>query len=213
MKCKYLYYYIKMIDIRKMMYGILLATTAIISYYLATNIYNNVRNTNNILNIAILNGIKLKEKAECFKLHGVISENLNKVLREINKYEIQIRNEYNNIQNNKKLSSKQKQNKIKELESNWKHQYLQYNKEIQNIRDLDKKLTDYIYKKLNEILENTAKEMNINVIINKENNDAIFVFYNKSGLDITDKIIEKLDGILKNFDTKDLEHINTTVIN
>ena len=40
--------------------------------------------------------------------------------------------------------------------------------------------------------------MNISAILNKENSDAIFVFYNKSNIDITDIVITELDNELKN---------------
>ncbi len=195
-----------MIDIRKTLWLVLLISTIIISYYMTTNIYSNKHNENNSNKIAVLNGIKLKEKAKCFKLHETNSEKLNNILRIINEHELQIRKDYNIIQNNSKLSSKQKQNKITKLENNWKKIYIHYNKEVQNIKEIDKKLTNYIYEKLNKIIKNTAKEMNINVILNKESTDTIFIFYNNDNLDITDTIILRLDEELKNFDIKDLNN-------
>ena len=48
--------------------------------------------------------------------------------------------------------------------------------------------------------------MNINVILNKESTDTIFIFYNNDNLDITDTIILRLDEELKNFDIKDLNN-------
>ena len=173
---------------------------------MTTNIVSNKHNEHHSTKIAVLNGIKLKEKAKCFKLHETNSEKLNNILRIINKHELQIRKDYNIIQNNSKLSSKQKQNKITKLENNWKKIYIHYNKEIQNIKEIDKKLTDYIYEKLNKIIKSTAKEMNINIVLNKESTDTIFIFYNNDNLDITDTIILRLDEELKNFDIKDLNN-------
>ena len=70
---------------------------------MTTNIYSNKHNENNSNKIAVLNGIKLKEKAKCFKLHETNSEKLNNILRIINEHELQIRKDYNIIQNNSKL--------------------------------------------------------------------------------------------------------------
>lgn len=197
-----------MIDIKKILLYILIITTLIISYYLATNIYNIKYSEENNNKIVILNGIKLKEKAKCFKLHEINSEKLNNVLQKMNKSEIEIRTKYNNIIKNHKLSTKQKQKEISNLENNWKQISENYNKEIQNIKSTDEKLTKYIHSKLNEILEKFAKKMNINAILNKENSDAIFVFYNKVNIDITDKIIDELDNTLKDLDIKDFSNIN-----
>ena len=195
-----------MIDIKKILCTILLIVTVIISYFLTVNIYNNKYSTENNFKIAVLNGIKLKEKAKCFKLHEVNSEKLNNILQEMNKSEIEIRTKYSNIIKNNKLSSKQKQNEITKLENNWKQISEDYNKEIQNIKNVDEKLTKYIYEKLNEILEKTAKKMHITAILNKENNDAIFVFYNHVNIDITDKIVKELDNNLNDLDIKDFNN-------
>ena len=195
-----------MIDIKKILCTILLIVTVIISYFLTVNIYNNKYSTENNFKIAVLNGIKLKEKAKCFKLHEVNSEKLNNILQEMNKSEIEIRTKYSNIIKNNKLSSKQKQNEITKLENNWKQISEDYNKEIQNIKNVDEKLTKYIYEKLNEILEKKAKKMHITAILNKENNDAIFVFYNHVNIDITDKIVKELDNNLNDLDIKDFNN-------
>ena len=197
-----------MVDIKKSLWYILLTTTLIISYYLTTNIYSNKYKEKNSNKIVVLNGIKLKEKAQCFKLHEINSEKLNNILQEMNKSETEIKIKYNNIIKNHKLSSKQKQKEIATLENNWKQISENYNKKIQDIKSTDEKLTKYIYSKLNEILEKTAKKMNINAILNKENSDAIFVFYNKENIDITDKIVDELDNTLKDLDIKDFSSTN-----
>ena len=196
-----------MIDIKKILLCILLITTLIISYYLTSNIYSRKYNEGNNNRIVILNGIKLREKAKCFKLHEINSEKLNNVLQEINKSEIEIKTKYNNIIKNNKLSTKQKQKEISNLENNWKQVSANYQNKIQDIKSTDEKLTKYIYSKLNERLERFAKKMNINAILNKENSDAIFVFYNKENIDITDKIVYELDNTLKDLDIKDFSNI------
>ena len=195
-----------MVDIRKILWIVLLIVTIIISYFLTTSIYNNKYSAENNIKIAVLNGIKLKEKAKCFKLHEVNSEKLNNILQEMNKSEIEIRTKYSNIIKNNKLSSKQKQNEITKLENNWKQISEDYNKKIQNIKSVDEKLTKYVYEKLNEILVKTAKKMNITAIFNKENNDAIFVFYNHVNIDITDKIVEELDNNLQDLTLNDFNN-------
>ncbi len=194
-----------MIDIKKTIWAILLVVTLTISYYLTTNIYNNIYSKEANIKIAVLNGIKLKENAKCFKLHEINAEKLSNILQEMNKQEMQIRTQYNNITKNKKLSSKQKQKEINKLENNWKKVAANYNKEIQNIKNTDDKLTKYINEKLKTILERIAKKMNINAILNKENSELIFVFYNNSKIDITDKIINILDNELKDLNIKDFE--------
>ena len=176
------------------------------SYYLTVNIYTNIYNSENNIKIAILNGIKLKENAKCFKLHEINSDKLRNILQEMNKYEMKIRKKYEKIRKNNKLSSKQKQKEISKLENNWKIVSDKYNKEIQNIKNVDEKLTEYIYNKLDEILKEVAKKMNISAILNKENNEFIFVFYNNSNIDITDKVVEKLDNELKDLDLKAFEN-------
>ena len=194
-----------MIDIKKILGSILIIVTLIISYFLTKNIYNNKYSQENNIKIAVLNGIKLKENAKCFKLHEINSEKLSNILKEINKTEMKIRYQYDNIAKNKKLSSKQKQKEMSKLENNWKKLSNNYNKEIQNIKNIDDKLTKYIYEKLNEILEKVAKEMNINAIINKENKESIFVFYNNDKIDITDKIVTILDNELKDLNINDFK--------
>ena len=52
-----------MFDIKKILFIMLFGVTIIISYYLAANIYNNKYNVEEHSKIAILSGIKLKEKA------------------------------------------------------------------------------------------------------------------------------------------------------
>lgn len=186
-----------MSDIRKILFYILLSVTFIISYLLATNIHNNRQTIENNIKIAILNGIKLKENAKCFKLHEVNSDKLNNILKKIHESEMEIREKYGRIRKNSKLSSKQKQNEMSKLENNWKLISNNYNKEIQNIKTVDDKLTQYIYDKLNEVLNKLARKMNINAIFNKENNESIFVFYNNPIIDITDKVVDELDKELK----------------
>ena len=186
-----------MSDIRKILFYILLSVTFIISYLLAINIHNNRQTIENNIKIAVLNGIKLKENAKCFKLHEVNSDKLNNILKKIHESEMEIREKYGKIRKNSKLSSKQKQKEMSKLENNWKLISNNYNKEIQNIKTVDDKLTQYIYDKLNEVLKKFARKMNINAIFNKENNESIFVFYNNPIIDITDKVVDELNNELK----------------
>ena len=145
-------------DIKKIFFSILLIVTAVISYYLTINIHNNKYNVENNNKIAILNGIKLKEKAQCFKLHDVISEKLSDVLQKMNKSEMEIRKKYDNIRKNNSLSSKKKQQKITTLEDNWKQISEEYNRKIQTIKSADEKLTIHIYEKLNKILQKNSNQ-------------------------------------------------------
>ena len=181
----------------------LFGVTIIISYYLAANIYNNKYNVEEHSKIAILSGIKLKEKAKCFKLHDILSEELSKVLQKMNKSEMDIRTKYDNIRKNNQISSKQKQQKITHLENNWKQISENYNNEIQKIKNIDEKLTTRIYEKLNKILKEIAQKMNISAILNEGNSDTTFVFYSEDKIDITDVVVKTLDDELKDLDIKE----------
>ena len=147
--------------------------------------------------IAVIDGGELKSKAKCFELHKQIDKQLNEVFGRIRESELKFKEDYNKIRNNKKLSSKQRQREISKLEVKLQSISTHYNNEIQNIRQLNFRLGNYIQRNLNCIIKDIAKCENYCTVLNKETADTIIVFYNNPKIDITSKVIQFLDTKLK----------------
>ena len=148
-------------------------------------------------NIAILDGVELKTKAKCFRLHQQIDNRLNEIFQRIRQSEIKFKEDYNKIRNNKKWSAKQRQKEISKLENKLRSVSQKYNDEIQDVRQLEFQLRRHIQEQMNKIIRDLAQHNNYAAVLNKETADTIMVFYNVPQIEITNQIIANLDGATK----------------
>ena len=127
---------------------------------------------------------------------------VNDVFNKVRNEEAKVKAEYEGIKSSKKLSTKQKQQEIIKIEKRWKISSANYNKQINDIRLLDQKLTARINETLSAVLSDLAKKLNLFLIINKGNEFSLNVFYNISSLDITTQVVKALDEKLSDFNIK-----------
>jgi Skp family chaperone for outer membrane proteins len=146
--------------------------------------------------IAVLDGQRLKDSAVCFQSHEKLAEMLSEVLLRIRESEMKIKAEYERIKNDSSLSQKQKLKDIAKVEAKWSDISAKYNAEIQVIKNADLKLTEHIQAKLSEVIKLIAKSMKLSIVLSKGTNDALLVFYNVNGLDITDLVVQKMNETL-----------------
>lgn len=181
---------------------VLLLISAVLSAYITSFFYNRKLNFNEYPHIAILNGMLLKKNAKCFNLHNEIENRRSEILHNLNKEEMKIKQEFKQITQNKKLNTTKKQLHILELEKKWKNTVQTYDNKLQNVKDLENKLTATIQSSLDKILNKIAKQLSITTILNKETELVTFVFFNKENIDITNLVIDELD---KDLNLKALE--------
>lgn len=158
-----------------------------------------------VARIGVLDGARLKQEAKCFKSHEKISQMVTDLVSKIRETEKQFKDSYKEIKENAKLTLSAKNNELSKLESKWKSLSRKYNEEMQDIRDIDAKVTDMTQSKLFSILESVAKSLKLNLILNKISDDKISVFYMSKDIDITDLIIKKMDEALPNIKLEDLK--------
>lgn len=158
-----------------------------------------------IIRIGVLDGQKLKQEAKCFKSHEKISQMVSDLVSKIRVSEKEFKNSYNEIKKNSKLTLSAKNSELAKLESKWKSLSRKYNDEMQNIRNIDLKVTEITQTKLFEILESVAKSLKLNLILNKSSDDKLNIFYNSKDIDITDLIIKKMDSTLPTIKLEDLK--------
>lgn len=158
-----------------------------------------------IIRIGVLDGQKLKQEAKCFKSHEKISQMVSDLVSKIRVSEKEFKNSYNEIKKNSKLTLSAKNSELAKLESKWKSLSRKYNDEMQDIRNIDLKVTEITQTKLFEILESVAKSLKLNLILNKSSDDKLNIFYNSKDIDITDLIIKKMDNTLPTIKLEDLK--------
>jgi Skp family chaperone for outer membrane proteins len=154
--------------------------------------------------IAVLDGQKLKNSATCFKSHEKLAEMLSDILSKIRESETKIKAAYEKIKDDPKLSQKQKLKDIAKIEAKWADISAKYNSEIQIVKNADLKLSEYIQSKLSDVIKAIAKSLKLYVVLSKGTKDALLVFYNANGLDITDLVIQKMNEILPEVALKEL---------
>jgi Skp family chaperone for outer membrane proteins len=184
---------------------LLLLTTSIL---LINYIQNDTFTKKNFdeLRLAVLDGERLKMEAKCFESHEKIAQMISDVLSRVKKSEWQIKDEYEKIKSNKKLTHEQRLSDIAKIEAKWKTLSAQYNAEIQSIRSKDLLLSKYIQEKLTSIIESISRSAKLNVVINKGNREIAFVFHNSEDIDITDLVIKKLDEEIPNVDINEIKN-------
>lgn len=152
--------------------------------------------------IGIVDGVLLKKQAKCFAVHQETARMLNDIFTQVRNSEQQIKAEYEQVQNNKNLTQKQKKQKKINIEKKWKTVSGDYNRQIEDIRILDSKLMNYINNTLDQVFAEISLKLNLILIMNKGAKDIINVFYNVPRLDITEKVINALDTKLADFSIK-----------
>ncbi len=183
---------------------LLFITFAGITVYKYTNVNSKLENFD-VTRIGVLDGVKLKHEAKCFKVHLEVSQRVTDLVSKIRVSEKQFKNSYNEIKKNTKLTLNAKNSELAKLESKWKSLSRQYNEEMQNIRNIDLKIADITQTKLFSILESLAKSLKLNLILNKTSDDKINIFYTSKDIDITDLVVKEMDKVLPNIKLEDLK--------
>ena len=156
--------------------------------------------------IAIIDGVKLKRTASCFKTHEkIISDMLNEAMSKARKYEHQMKTAYEKINSDKKLSQKQKLKNKAKAETEYANFTIKHQEEIQNIRNMNLKLSEHLIKKLDKVIKDISKAKKINIVLNSQTKDSIIVFYNSQNVDITDLVIQKLDELVPDVKPEDVK--------
>lgn len=154
--------------------------------------------------VAVIDASKLKNSAVCFQAHKTISDMLNDVISRMKNSESELKTDYDKINQNQKLTAKQRNSQISVIENKWSEISKKYNIEIQKIKDKDLKLSQVLENKLNQVISDLAKTLKINLVLNKETKETLIVFYNSNNIDITDKVIQELN---KRLPTSNLQEI------
>ena len=129
---------------------------------------------------------------------------VNELLSKVRKASVEMKKSYDEVKKDTKLTQKKRNAELSRIEAKWNTDSARYNTEMQKIRNLDAKLTEFIQNKLNQTIDNIAKEANIDIIINKGSRDLINVFYNSKNIDITDIVVKHLDESIPKIDLKEL---------
>lgn len=158
-----------------------------------------------IVRVGVLDGERLKEEALCFKTHDEIAKMVSNLLEKVRKDTNDTRSLYEKTKNNPKLPAKNRKTELSKIESKWSEASKKYNEEMQSIRNLDLKLSEFIQEKLDKAIKSLAKASKLDLIINKGNRNMINVFYNSQNIDITDMVIKKMDEILPSVNLKELQ--------
>lgn len=184
--------------------GVLAISIAVASYLSERKSAIGSRNFE-VLRIGVIDSIRLKTESKCFREHDKVAERILKLLAGIRKLSIQLSDKSMNIKHDKKLKARQKQSQLNKLNKEWQLKSTEYSKAMRKEKDLDKKLTDYIQNHTFKIIENVARKLKIDIVINKGSQDMVHVFYNSQNIDMTDIVIDELNKIIPTVDLKELE--------
>ena len=158
-----------------------------------------------VTRIGVLDGERLKAEALCFKSHEKVADMVSELLVKIRQTSDSMKNSYDEVKKNKKLSRTKRNSELAKIEAKWNTDSKKYNAEMQRIKNLDMKLTEFIQNKLNQAIDDVARAASLAIVINKGSREMINVFYNSKNIDITDLIVKKLDESIPNIDLKELE--------
>jgi Skp family chaperone for outer membrane proteins len=163
--------------------------TTAISFYL----FGRENQKSDVIKIAVIDAEKLKNNARCFRAHEKIAKMLSEVIARMKISEDEIKSEYEALKDNEKLNDNQKRQQVSQIENKWTEISNKYNIEIQNIKNMDLKLSEYLENKLNNIVSRVSRVWKISVVLNKETKDSIIVFYNSKNIDITNLVVRELN--------------------
>ncbi|MBQ3945442.1 MAG: hypothetical protein II670_07525, partial [Alphaproteobacteria bacterium] len=133
-----------------------------------------------VLRIGVIDSIRLKTEAKCFRAHDEIAQRIFDLMVKIREISSQMTNQTMQIRQDKQLRQKQKQSKFTEMDKKWKILSTDYSKAMRKEKELDAKLTDYIQNKVLQVISDIAKKFKIDIVINKGSQNMTQVFYNTS---------------------------------
>ncbi len=158
-----------------------------------------------VLRIGVIDSIRLKTEAKCFRTHDKIAQRISELMLKIRETSTQMSNQTMQIRQNKKIKPKQKQSQFAQMNKKWKVFSTEYSNAMRKEKELDAKLTDYIQNKVLYVISGIAKKFKIDIVINKGSPDVLHVFYNTKNIDITDIVINELNKTIPNVDLKEFE--------
>ncbi len=158
-----------------------------------------------VLRIGVLDGTRLKVEAKCFRAHDEIARRIGVVLGQFHTLSNEMKSAYEKIKNNKKLTAYNRNMQLARIENRWKIKSEKYSVEMQKLRNLDNKLTNFIQNKLFQNIEILAKKAKIDIVVNKGSQTALYVFYNAKNIDITDIVVKRMDEVLPSVDLREFE--------
>ncbi|MDR0552664.1 MAG: OmpH family outer membrane protein [Holosporales bacterium] len=153
--------------------------------------------------IAIIDSMKLKSEALCFKALRGLESRLTEVISKMKEEENKAKAEYEKIRNGK--DKKERIRNIEKNEEKWRQTAAKLTEEIQEIRNLDEKLSTTIKKKLDEAIKLVAEEHGIDIVLNDRIIDVVSVFYANKASDITNAVIRELNKITPAIDLDKLK--------
>ena len=128
-------------------------------------------------------------------LFSELKINEEKELQNLNKKEIDLKNEEKNILSKKNIVSEEEYNKSV---SSFKKKINNYNNEkkivIENLKQIRNKEIIRFFKLINPIIEKTMKKDSIEILFEKKN-----IYIAKSSYDITQIVIENINNEIKDF--------------
>ena len=178
--------------------------TSIASYFTDTNAGIDKKKFE-VLRIGVLDGTRLKVEAKCFKAHDEIARRIGVVLAQLHTLSSEMKSAYEKIKSSKKLTAYNRNMQLAKIENQWKIKSEKYSIEMQKLRNLDDKLTNFIQNKLLQNIEILAKKAKIDIVINKGSQTALYVFYNVKNIDITDIVVNRMDEVLPSIDLREFE--------
>ena len=187
------------------LYLSLICISLSILYFIIISLYKDHHNEIYYSNIAVIDSVKLKKNALCFKTHDQIAKNLSNVMDRMRKSEMDIKKEYDDLKNRKKLSKKERKLELERIENKWNTLSSKYNDEIHDIKNLDLKLSDFLQKKIHDVIKNIAYEKNIQIVLNSQIQNNIVVFFMSKSIDITDLVVRKLNEVQPNVNLSELK--------
>jgi Skp family chaperone for outer membrane proteins len=156
--------------------------------------------------VAMLDGDRLKAEALCFKGHEKIANMLSELIEKVRKKEDETKKAYDTIKNDATLSTERRDGELAKVELKWKDASMEYTTKIQDLKELDLKLSDLVQEKLDEVVRSIAKTAKLDIILNKRTQSLLNVFYSADNIDITDIVIRRLDKVLPSVDLEKLKN-------
>lgn len=175
-----------------------------VSYFSDDQRYDLNEKKLDVVRIGVLDGERLKAEARCFKSHEKIAEMVTDLLSKVRTASVAMKKSYDEVKKDTNLTQKKRNAELSKIEAKWNADSARYNAEMQKIRNLDAKLTDFIQDKLNKTIDNIVKVAHVDIILNKGSRDLINVFYNSKNIDITDIVIKQLDESIPKIDLEEL---------
>jgi Skp family chaperone for outer membrane proteins len=154
--------------------------------------------------IAVLDSKKLKEDACCFAIHKKLAAKLDCIMVRLQKEEESIRLECEKAERGGKIMKGQKKKNMDKIESKWVEISQRYKQEVQNIRDAEIKVSEFIKGKLDDAISYVAKEKGVDIVLNTESRDSICVFFYAKKIDLTDPIVQRLNSLVPNLEAEDV---------